>query len=159
MVDSLWTKAGAVLLGLALGNGFTVVNDQINPRPIHLEVALVEYLERDGLGYFSQRIMSSDGFLVPADWRVQIVRRDDQGTSTELCKGKGSSNYHGEKNTWVLDEWAGDDCPDVLGHGDDVEVTWTYTNEFGVRVTIGVYGQIEKGQGDARLKITGGNEA
>ena len=124
------------LIGLALGSGFNEVSDAVNPEVPHLEVAQVAYLEFDGMGAVRQQIISTGSAPIPAEWTVQITRRDG-GVDSELCVGSGFGNYHGEINTFLLDEWAGADCPDRLQEGDTAEVTWTYLNEFGLRVSIG----------------------
>ncbi len=135
---------GAVLAGV----GYLVTSPLFNATPIGLDIAQLEYLEIEGKGYFRQQINSVSGDPVPAAWAVQITRVDENGVSEQLCAGRSSperpGSYSGEVDTWSLDDWVGDDCPDVLQNGDVAEVSWSYTNNYETLATLGAKLVVEK---------------
>lgn len=148
------TQIIGAVSGLSLAVAFLLFEDAYKPDPIHLEVATAEYLEIEGRGHIKQQIFSVSGKPVPAVWSASITRVDQYGVSTPLCSGTGGPDkpgqYNGAIDIYDLNEWTGDDCRDtVMRPGDIAEATWTYTNEYGVTVTIGTVikhpGDIENG--------------
>lgn len=128
---AVWVIVGLMFALVAMFFAPFVLN---KPKPTHLTLAKLEYTEIDGVGYMTQHVVPAAN-AVTADW-FATVTRVTMGISTVLCKGGGRGIYDGTPDTYSLDEWTGDDCPDVLQPGDRPEVSWTYINQFGERETL-----------------------
>lgn len=142
------TQSIGAIAGLAGTSAYIAAQNAYVPQRIHLEVAQVEYIEIDNLGYMRQKIVSASGDPVPAVWTVSITRVDDRGASHVLCSGSGGAEspgqYNGDVDTYTLDDWTGSTCQDSrLRKGDFAEATWTYKNEHGILVTIGTKIEVE----------------
>jgi len=142
MMTSSITHIVALVLALSAIMGINTSFNFINqPSKISLEITQLEYVLVDGKGAFRQQISSLTGKPVSGAWSVQITRTLKNGASKEMCSGNSDpgklSTYSGDIDIWLLDDWTGDDCPDVLLPGDRAEVLWTYTNEHGIRTNIG----------------------
>ncbi len=140
---AITTQLAGGVVGLAIAATYFVADSTLNPEEIHLEIARAEYVEIDGVGHITQQLVSGSGKPIPAVWAAAITRVNDFGVSSVLCSGTGGEErpgiYNGAVDTYNLDDWTGDTCADTrLGPNDFAEATWTYVNEYGLRVTIGV---------------------
>lgn len=125
------------VVGLAVGFSLVWTGADFAKTPErHLDVADLSYVVLEGKGHVRQQIVSTEG-PISADWRASIQRRTPIGGDEVLCAGSGEGNYSGEVSIWDLDTWTGDDCPEVANIGDIFEVSWTYINAYGFRVSIG----------------------
>lgn len=124
------TPFTALAAGVAAYLGFSLTTDVVQlaaPRTLTLN-----YLRLNDDGTVTQQLSGG----VAADWSVR-VHRVENGVSTILCAGKGSvpGVYTGSTDTWTMNEWVGDDCPD-LAPGDEAFAAWEYVNDTGTPVTV-----------------------
>ena len=136
------TQITGAASGVSLAVAYLLAESAYNPEPMYLEVVQAKYVQIDGVGHILQQVDSSTGDPIPAIWTASITRRDENGVSQLLCSGTGGpdqpGNYAGDIDIYSLDEWTGDDCPfDTMSEQDFAEVSWTYTDENGLSITIG----------------------
>ena len=99
----------------------------VDPPPRQLLVFELSYAD----GIVTQRVGPAYGDAIPADWAARITRPGAKHDQL-LCAGKGDAPglYSGQVSRWTVDEWAGDDCPD-LQPGDKLKAVWEYRNSDG----------------------------
>lgn len=127
MIDSAFysSKAGFLAAGLAGAFALTEAAETINPSPRALVIERLEYSQ----GVFTQRVVSTTGEGIAAQWSVEINRRID-GMTNQLCIGSGQGVYKGTTDSYATNEWVGAQCPELRA-GDVAEPVWTWTDENG----------------------------
>ena len=119
-----------VVLVLAADRGIEIVAPKVEPRVLTLAQFYYTPASEGRPATFTQQVISESGKAVKAIWSAEVSRVSD-GITHQLCTGSGEAPYLGTTDTYTVDEWTGDNCPDLLP-GDRAEATWEYTNHYGV---------------------------
>jgi len=112
------------LAGLGAGS---LVGDYIEKDTVGMRLISIEY--EDGMVTQSHRVFGSD--IIQATWAANVTRG-----RRYVCSGGGFGIYEQDSVlTMSLDEWVGDDCPE-LEKGDKLKASWEWSGDDGIRYQV-----------------------